>query len=638
MSKRLKFLMTGCCLAITTITMAQSNARSSFSDADALYTNIGCDVTIKKEDNKWIALSEFTEDLLYKSDNSVKFMNRGYIFHSSFNELKKWEAYTQVQDNKKLRVSNTVTNSSKEDYIFYDDIKTTSFDYSGAIVGATRHLEYQLQNNDLHLLTPFYFERYFPVANGQLRITFPSDIKIKYIIKGLNRDKVQFSESHKRDKTTYTFTVSDLEGGRPYPDAPDNAYYSTHLIFYIDQAKEGDKWSGFLSSPSDLYKHYYSYIKDINHHLSPELQNITDSLIGQASSDIEKAQKIYRWVQTNIKYVAFEDGMEGFVPREASLVCTRKFGDCKDMASILTAMLNYAKLPAYLTWIGTRNIPYEYTDVPLPLVDNHMICTINLENNYVFLDGTDAGCVFGMVPATIQGKQAMVAIGENEFKILTVPVTPKNQNTFSDSTVMELSDKGIEGHISILLRGYYASDLLAILNYKNNKERDDYLNNRFGRANNKISFINWKVEELKSDHSQARVTASFELPDYAKKVGNEWFVNLNLYKWYTGAEIDYPKRKIPIEYPFLKHSSYVTIIKVPANYTVTYVPQSDEFKNEVWGYVLKYKQTEDTVSLTQEFDDNFLMLYPGQFQDWNKVLEHLFPNYKQTLSFTKKSL
>jgi hypothetical protein len=130
----------------------------------------------------------------------------------------------------------------------------------------------------------------------------------------------------------------------------------------------------------------------------------------------KKARRIYNWVQKNIKYVAFEQGMEGFVPREANLVCNRRFGDCKDMSSILTVMLNTAGVPAYYTWIGTRHLPYRYAETPLPLVDNHMISTIKLNDKFIFLDGTDNNCVFGMPSEHIQGKEALLAMGEKNIR------------------------------------------------------------------------------------------------------------------------------------------------------------------------------------------------------------------------------
>lgn len=615
---------------------AQTDWKKLFPEADAVYANRTCEVTIKNQDGKWIADEDFGEDLVYLTNNSVQMMNRGYIYHSSFNELKNWDAYTQLpNEKKKLKVSNTSTKSGSEGYVFYDDVKATSFDFNGGAVGATRHLEYELQNNDVHLLNPYYFETYFPVAEGELKINFPSDIKVKYIAKGLNADKISFSQSQKKGRVTYTFHVSNLKGVQPYSDAPDNAYYSTHLIFYIEKIKENDEWKNFLSTPEDLYHHSYGFIKDINKTRSQELEKITDSLIKNVSTDEEKTKRIYQWVQSNIKYVAFEAGMEGFVPREASLVCSRRFGDCKDMASILTSMLTYAKIPAFMTWIGTREIPYDYTEVPLPIVDNHMICTVKLHDDYIFLDATDNACIFGFPSIGIQGKQAMISINENDFKIVRVPVVAKEKNVLTDSTFMELTDKGITGRIKIEMLGYFASGMFDQLNYKNAEEREDYLKDRFNRASNKIKFSNWKTE-IAPGHEKVTVSANFELPDYAKKLGDEWFLNLNLFKWYEHQEIDFPKRKMPIQFSFLKQSSYVTVLKIPEGYTPSYVPKAESFKNDVWGFTMNYNTTKEAIYFSQAFDTDQLMLYSNQFEAWNKVLEHLFPNYKQTVSLRKK--
>lgn len=614
---------------------AQEDWRKIFPNAEAVFTNRTCDVTIRKENDKWTAVSDFSEDLVYLTDNSVKQMSRGYIYHSGFNQLKKWDAYIQFPDDKKRwKVSNANTSSSTQDYIFYDDVKSTSFDYTGGAVGATRHLEYQLQHTDAHLLSPYYFERYFPVGESELRIIFPSDVKIKYVVKGLNADKIVFSESKKKGQTIYTFHISKLNGVQPYADAPDDAYYSTHLIFYIDKVQENGEWKNFLSTTKDIYRYNYAFVRDLNKNRSAELEKITDSLVKDASNDFEKTKKVYQWVQSNIKYVAFEEGLEGFIPREASLVCNRRFGDCKDMASILTSMLTYAKIPAYMTWIGTRDIPYDYTELPLPIVDNHMICAVKLNNDFIFLDATDNACLFGYPSSGIQGKQALVGISETEFKIVNVPVVPKEKNILLDSTFMELTDKGIIGKIKIELRGYWASAIRSSLNYKNKEEREDYFKGYFERASNKIKFSNWTVQEEPTEE-KIIVTANFELPDYAKKLGDEWFLNLNLFKWYEHQEIDFPKRTMPIQFSFLKQSFYVTSLKIPAGYTASYVPKSNSFKNDVWGFNMNYATTKDAITLSQQFDTDQLMLYPEQFEHWNKVLEHLFPNYKQTISIRK---
>ncbi len=43
------------------------------------------------------------------------------------------------------------------------------------------------------------------------------------------------------------------------------------------------------------------------------------------------------------------DGLGGFVPRDASSVCSKRYGDCKDKAVIVTAMMREAGFEA---WVG----------------------------------------------------------------------------------------------------------------------------------------------------------------------------------------------------------------------------------------------------------------------------------------------
>jgi hypothetical protein len=332
--------------------------------------------------------------------------------------------------------------------------------------------------------------------------------------------------------------------------------------------------------------------------------------------------------------VAFEEGLGGFIPREANLVCSRRFGDCKDMASILTAMLNYTKVPASITWIGTRHLPYRYAETPLPIVDNHMICTVQLNGQYIFLDGTDNSCVFGMPSEGIQGKDALVAISEKEFKIVPVQIVPKEKNKYVDSTFLTLNDGRLEGQVRIYMTGYYSSSMTSVLTYKNEKEREDYFKNRFSRGSNKVKYSNWKVKQSE-DRSETWVTADMELPDYAKKLSDEWLLNINLFKWYEHQEIDFPKRKIPIESDFLQTATYTTIVTLPAGYKVSYQPKSQSFKNDVWGFDLQYNTGNNFIALTQRFDTDHLMLYPNQFEQWNKVLENLFPHYKQSVVLSK---
>ncbi len=580
--------------------------------------------------------SDETHQILYLSAEAGAYMSRYGFTHSSFNELQQYEAYTRSANDKKIKVSDFKTTDSKSDGVFYDDVKETSFDFPGIAPGAIGNLEVSLLHKDPHLLSPFFFSRSLPVLKSELKISFPREMSIKYRVLGSDSAQIAVTQETRHGETTYTFSAKDLAAERSYADAPDSRWYASHVVFFIEKYQdEKGQTIRWLGNPDDLYRLDHSYLQTINKQISLGLKNIVDSLIAGTHSQEEKARRIYGWVQQSIKYIAFEQGMEGFIPRDANLVCSRRFGDCKDMASILTVMLNTAGVPAWYTWIGTRDLPYRYAETPTPIVDNHMICTIQLGDRYIFLDATDPWCIFGLPTEMIQDKQALVATGDSTYKILTVPVPDKDRNLLVDSTFLELTDQGLKGKIAIDLSGYYSMNMHDRLSYTNDKDLEDYMKERLSRGSNKFRLDSFAVGDRR-DKDHIRLTGSFTLQDYAKHIGDEWYLNLNLFKFYEHEEIDYPKRKMPIQFDFLNRQKYVIVLKMPPGYQPGDVPDGKTYHNDVWGFDIGYEKKGNTVILTQEFDNDHLLLQPDQFQAWNKVLEQLFPLYKESVSLEKK--
>ncbi len=579
--------------------------------------------------------SDELEQIAFLTPDAHKYMSSYGFYHSDFQQLIAYEAFTRTASDKKMKVTEFKTKSSKEDFVFYDDSKETTFNFPNVEEGAIGNLHVSRVDHNPYLISPFYFGRGIPVMDAELSITVPKDMKIQYRLLGMDSSQVVVHIENNRKTNLYTFSYKNCPAIRKYDDAPGSAWFATHVIFFIDSYKdENGNTIRLLSNLDDLYKLSYGYLKNINTNIPDDMQKLVDSITAKTSDPEMKARKIYSWVQQHIKYVAFEQGMEGFVPRDAKVVCGRRFGDCKDMASILTEMMQAAKVPAWFTWIGSRDLPYSFTELPLPLVSNHMICTIRLKDQYIFLDATDPTCIFGFPTAFIQDKEAMLAISEKEYKLLKVPIVENKKNAIVDSTWMELTPTGIRGRVSKDLTGYYAMRFRGKLMYVEQSNLKQEMKEEFSRGSNKFQLDSFRMGDM-SDPGKIVLNGWFSLPDYAKKLGDDWFLNLNLFKFYTDEQIDYPKRKMPISYNFVTSRKYVTLIKIPDGYQADYLPPSKSFHNEVWGFDLTYEQKGNWLILTQQFDGERLMITNDQFQGWNKVLENLYPLYKETLSISK---
>jgi hypothetical protein len=639
MKNKIGFLSFNICLlallcAFVSNAQSLDDLRKQYPDEKEVLLNKITEYTITVKDDQPNVESKETEQLAFLSADAMA-ANSGYSFyHSDFHQVGNYQAYTRTANNKIFKVTDFKTSSDKESFVFYDDVKETTFNFPDAEPGAVGNLEVSLHNTEPHLLSGFYFTTYIPVVNSELKITASADVSLKYYKLGLDTDKISVEIKKERRNNVYTFRYKNCPADRRYGDAPGFAWYSPHVIFCIEKYKDkAGNVVPYLSNLDDLYRFSYHFIKTVNTSISPEIKRVTDSLTANAKTQEEKARNIYSWVQHNIKYVAFEDGFGGFVPREAGLICTRRFGDCKDMASILTEMTKAAGITSYFTWIGTRDLPYSFTSIPLPSVSNHMICTILLNGQFIFLDGTDPTCAFGTPSEGIQGKEAMISINEKEYKILNVPIIDKKQNSLVDSTWLELTPTGIKGKIKQDMHGYFAMNTYGKLMYWDKKDLRDHIKNEFVRGSNKFQLDTFFVAR-KPTTEEISWSGNFSLPDYAKKIGNEYYLNLNLFKFFENRRIDFPQRKIPIEQNFKYTKKYVTLLKLPDGYKVTYLPEGKTYHNNVWGFDIKYEQKGNLVTFTQEFDNNNLLLTSEQFESWNKVLDNLFPAYKETLSFS----
>ncbi|MDO3643241.1 DUF3857 domain-containing protein [Mucilaginibacter sp. L3T2-6] len=630
-------LLTAYLLFFVKIADAQSfdEIRKLYPDEKAVFLNRMLEYDIRLKDGQPYVESSQNQQIEYLLGSATTYMGEFSFTHSDFQKLLSYEAYTLTPADKKLKVTDFKTSMDKESFVFYDDFKQTKFRFPAVEPGAIGNLQVSWQNKDPHLLSPFYFTSYIPAVNSELKITVSKDILLKYQLSGLDTANIKVRVESRRRSNIYTFQYKNCPADKSYADAPGYAWYLPHVVFYIDSYTDGKGTTvPYLSNAGDLYRLSYSYISKVNTNVSPELKHVVDSLTAKLTTDEARARTIYSWVQHNIKYVAFEDGMAGFVPRDAGLICSRRFGDCKDMASILTQMLNIAGVKAYFTWIGTRELPYKFTCTPLPLVSNHMICTASINGKFIFLDGTDPTCVFGMPSSGIQDKEAMVSLSEKDYKILKVPTVEKNQNMLVDTTWLELTPSGIKGRVKQQLKGYFSTEIYGKLMYWDQKEMHEHMEGLFERGSNKFKLDTFYVDR-KPTTDEICLSADFSLPDYAKKVAGDYYLNLNLFKLFQDEHIDYPKRKAPVERNFNSIKKFVTMLKVPEGYKVSYLPAGRAYHNKVWSFNLQYEQKANYVVLTQEFDNDSLLLTNNDFELWNKALENLFPLYKETLSLSK---
>jgi Domain of Unknown Function with PDB structure (DUF3857)/Transglutaminase-like superfamily len=613
--------------------------KAAYPNQEAVFTSYNVELKFMIKNGIVVAESNYQRELMVLSEKNAAAYSRSRVYHSGFNELKNIDAYTKVPDGdsyKKVKIGEQLTNSSSSQSVFFDDSKETSFDFLGMVQNATQHLEYTTFHKDAHLLSPFYLPGGLPVMNGSYTVIVPNDINIKYVVKNNSKSIFKFTEEKRKKETIYKWVVNNYKAEDGYGNAPDDSYYDPHIITYVTSFKNNNVEQPYFGSIENLYNWNLSFTKDLNTTPDPALKKIVDSLIAGKKTETEKASAIYKWVQQHIKYIAFEAGLQGFTPRQAADVCNKRYGDCKDMSSIITQMLRMANIKAYYTWIGTRHLPYKYSETPLPIVDNHMISTAFIDNKWIFLDGTVPHAKYGMPPYHIQTKETMVAISDKEYKILVVPTSDATLSGMVDSTFVSFTKDGLKGIEKVDYFGYDGERNYTSLLYRDEISTKEYVKTRMGKASNKFILGNFKINETNPGNNNINITADFEIPGYGKKVGNEYYLNLNLEKLFENQTIDTAKRKVPIEIDFKYTYKQYHILQIPEGYTVTYKPNDFKFENELVSLKIIYEIKNGKLIAFQEVINKSLYVEVDKFNLWNAAAKAVAPQYKEQIVLEKK--
>jgi len=190
-----------------------------------------------------------------------------------------------------------------------------------------------------------------------------------------------------RDAKIYVFNQKNVKAVSLYSNEPGPPKHIPHLIPIARSYKKDGRRTKLLEETGDLYKWYAGLVKKIGNNTT-DLKPLVAKITKDAESDLDKIKSIYYWVQDNIRYLAYEYGIMGFKPEACQDVLENRYGDCKGMANLTKEMLLIAGLDARLTWLGTNDIPYDYS-MPSLIVDNHMICAVKHDDKMIFLDATE---------------------------------------------------------------------------------------------------------------------------------------------------------------------------------------------------------------------------------------------------------
>jgi len=213
--------------------------------------------------------------------------------------------------------------------------------------------------------------------------------------------------------TTYRWEMRDVPAIANEPRGPS----LTEIAPYIS-ISTFDSWN-------DLGRWYASFIKP-QFALDRELRHALARITSTTPTEIEKIHAIHEFVLRNTRYEAMEFGVFRYKPYPVSQVYERHFGDCKDKASLMIALLRAAGIDAELALVRTRKLGDVSERATSISIFDHAVAYIPKYD--LWLDGTAQYAGFRELPLDDQGAMALTVNLNGHATLRRIPVTLPMEN------------------------------------------------------------------------------------------------------------------------------------------------------------------------------------------------------------------
>lgn len=491
----------------------------------------------------------------------------------------------------------------------YDDAKTKIFQIPAADPGNIVAYEYVQKGRPLIFADDWDFQYRVPVLHAQYTLQIPNGWK--YDSAWVNHTEVQ---PQSPAPNQFTWDLSNIPPVAVEDDMPpwravagrlDVKFFSPADSYQAEQSgswhDEGLWYSGLSASRRDV---------------TPEIAAQVASLTAQAETPLDKIQAITSYMQLQIRYVAIEIGIGGFQPHAAADVFKNQYGDCKDKATLLSAMLKAAGFDSYyaVAQVYRGIVQPQFASV---VSFNHMILAIRLPadvptgNLYsivddpklgklLFFDPTNQYVPLGYIPSYEQDNYVLL-VAPDGGQLVHLPILPPATNRLMRTGAFTVSPAGdVSGKVQEIRWGGPAVESREQFLDVPPRDREKVLDRLLGTFLDNFQLQSASIGDLTNFAANLVLDYSFAAPDYAKQAGDLIILRPRVLGEKGTTILSGSDRKYPVEYAEATLQTDEFDFTLPAGYTVDELPPpvkvdcgyiSYQSKTALDGKVLRYTRT-----------------------------------------------
>ncbi len=511
----------------------------------------------------------------------------------------------------------------------YSDTRARGGRPPAADPGAVVAMEYEEQEQPFDNDLIWFTGHSIPVRKERLTVAMPDGFNYRAHWKGKEASKAVDLE-HGRT----LWEVSDQTALLPeeIPLAPDAQSLSPRLdVFY------------YGSSASNPMLDIHGEWKNIGEWFERLAagQNAPDAALTAKAQELtagktdfrDRVEAIADFVQGKIRYVAIEIGVGGYQPHAAADIFRVRYGDCKDKATLLSAMLKAAGIRSTWVLVDTERGVID-RDAP-SLVGNHMIGAIELPEGYkpdgmysivtaksgkrfLLFDPTWEKTPFGDLERELQGGDALLVDGADS-QAIRMPVLAPERNTIERKAEFQLAADGtLNGTVHEQETGDIARNNRYLFSNGTGKEQQERVERQASRDMLGSVLTELHANDVADLRKPLTLSYAIKADHFAQEMGPLLSVRPRV----LGDDsfpVDTHRRELPIDMGRTKQVHDDFTIQLPPGFTVDELPRPVNLDVGFATYRSQTRLENNALHYSRTYTVREITLPPERYPDVQKL-------------------
>lgn len=386
--------------------------------------------------------------------------------------------------------------------------------------------------------------------------------------------------------------LKDVPSIKEEPFCPNISNYKAGLQFELVSTKFPNSFQESYSTNWSDVAHKIYESNSFGNELDKKSyfkKDIDALLIGTTSTE-ETVAKIYSYVKNYMNW----DGYSGIYARNGvSKAYKEKVGNVAEINLMLTAMLQYAKVPANPVLISSKS-----NGIPLfPNLNayNYVVSGVEAQGGVLLLDAADASSGLNLLDESLLNWTGRLVREDGSSKNVSLyPVKPAAHRAMINLEFDE--DFYLQGTVKNQYSGHFARTMRSEMYELGEEELSQMVEKTVGDA--LVESV--ELKDLKKTSKPLIVSYDLEELGMVEKIGDNLYFSpttvVALKENYFKSET----RKFPIDFAYARHENFIANIKIPEGYIVESLPEklAINLPNNAAQYRFDINQMGNSVTVT----------------------------------------